>query len=482
MKSFGNTLLSFIILFSVFCVRAQQPGGSSTPKSGEISSFHACDRCIHAHMEFLASDALRGRGSGTPDELVAATYVVSELEQYGLEPAGDQGSYLQRATIVRRKLVRPPRLVFRLPGTQARQVSWTHGEQMLVLQLGRPQLSGPLQKIDPNHPDQKIRPGAVVLFLSESKNPEDSLSQLLEQGAVAVILPESSRLHAQWKERAARPLEMPLQIEGVSAAGMGPRFDVLALNKGAATELSQVRDGTTLHLVVSAGPPQKTYTWNAVARNPGSDPTQQDAAVLLTAHLDHLGIGPAVNGDNIYNGADDDASGTTAVLELARVLALQRNRRPVIVALFGSEEKGGLGSTYFRDHPPVPLRDIAAYLEFEMIGRPDPKVPADTLWLTGWDRSDLGPQLAAHGAHLIADPHPEEHFFERSDNYVFAKTGMVAQTVSSYGLHKDYHRPSDDLAHIDFKHMDEAIGSFIEPLLWLVNSDFVPQWNKGGKP
>jgi Zn-dependent M28 family amino/carboxypeptidase len=99
--------------------------------------------------------------------------------------------------------------------------------------------------------------------------------------------------------------------------------------------------------------------------------------------LDHLGIGVPVNGDDIYNGADDDASGTTAVLEIARVLGRgQRPRRTVLFALFGSEEMGALGSTYFRDHPPVPLKEIAASLEFEMIGRPDPAVKDDTLWLT----------------------------------------------------------------------------------------------------
>lgn len=486
MKIVGRTwklvCIVLVVCFGLWAYPQQGASSGSANKAGEDSTAGACDRCIHAHMAFLASDALRGRGSGTPDELVAATYIASELEQYGLEPAGDQGTYLQRATIIRRKVVRPPRLEFRLPGPPAKKVSWIHGDQMLVLHLGRAEFSGPLQKINANHPNQKITPGAVVLVRGEGYSPEDMLSRLLAEGAIGVIVPESERLRSQWKQRAARPIEMPVQVEGVSPSGMGPNFDMLALAKSAVAELEQLRDGTWLRLVVAAGPAQKGYTWNAVAKIAGSDPTQQNAAVLLTAHLDHLGVGPAVNGDNIYNGADDDASGTTAVLELARVLALRRNRRPVIVALFGSEEKGGLGSSYFRDHPPVPLRDIAAYLEFEMIGRPDPKVPQDTLWLSGWDRSNLGPELAAHGAHLVADPHPEEHFFERSDNYVFAKTGMVAQTVSSYGLHKDYHRPSDDLAHIDFNHMDEAIGSFIEPMVWLVNSDFVPQWNKGGKP
>jgi hypothetical protein len=117
-----------------------------------------------------------------------------------------------------------------------------------------------------------------------------------------------------------------------------------------------------------------------------------------------------------------------------------------------------------------------------MIGRADPSVAAGTLWLTGWERSDLGPELAAHGAKLVGDPHPDQQFFERSDNYVFAKAGVVAQTVSSYGLHKDYHQPSDDIAHIDFHHMDDAIDSLLQPVMWLANSDFVPHWNPGKEP
>jgi Zn-dependent M28 family amino/carboxypeptidase len=209
----------------------------------------------------------------------------------------------------------------------------------------------------------------------------------------------------------------------------------------------------------------------------------RQGAILFSAHLDHLGIGKPVNGDNIYNGADDDASGTTAVLEIARALGQgRRPRRTVIFALFGSEEMGGLGSTYFRQHPPLPLKQIAANLEFEMIGRADPAVKSDTLWLTGWERSNLGPALAAHGARLVRDPHPAEGFFARSDNYVLAKKGVVAQTISSYGLHHDYHRPSDDLAHLDFKHMDAAIGSLLAPVEWLVNSSFTPKWNAGGQP
>jgi len=223
-------------------------------------------------------------------------------------------------------------------------------------------------------------------------------------------------------------------------------------------------------------------TWNAIGILRGS--AAPNEVILLTAHLDHLGIGPAnAAGDTNYNGADDDASGTTAVLALAHILATgPRPRRTVVFALFGSEELGGFGNRAFLAHPPVPLNSIVANLEFEMIGRPDPAVPAGTLWLTGFERSNLGPELAKHGAHLVNDPHPAQNFFRRSDNYALAQQGIVAQTVSSFGLHKDYHQPSDELSTIDFNHMTRAIASMVGPIRWLANTTWKPQWNPGGKP
>jgi peptidase M28-like protein len=231
--------------------------------------------------------------------------------------------------------------------------------------------------------------------------------------------------------------------------------------------------------------PQITHTWNVVGRLTGRDSAAAREVILLTAHLDH--IGARANGspgvDVINNGADDDASGSVAVLELAAALAWRpRPRRTILFAWFGSEENGGFGARHFIDVPPVPLESIVANLEFEMIGRPDPAVARDTLWLTGYDRSDLGPQLAKHGAPLVQDPHPEQNFFMRSDNIQLARRGVVAQTVSSFGLHKDYHQPSDEMRLIDFRHMTRAIQSMLEPVYWLADSDYKPAWVPGKKP
>jgi hypothetical protein len=123
-----------------------------------------------------------------------------------------------------------------------------------------------------------------------------------------------------------------------------------------------------------------------------------------------------------------------------------------------------------------------ANLEFEMIGRADKAVPAHTLWLTGFERSTLGPALAKRGAKIVGDPHPEQNFFTRSDNIQLARRGVIAQTVSSFGLHTDYHRTSDEVKTIDFPHMTDSIRSMVSSVLWLANSKFMPEWLPGKKP
>lgn len=304
-----------------------------------------CVPCIRGDMSFLASDELAGRGSGTHDEHLAALYAASLFAGFGLQPGGEHGTFLQKASL-------------------------------------------------------------------------------------------PSPLPPQVADRLKSFVDVP-----------------------------------------------RTETWNVVGVLRGSDPAAAHEAILLTAHLDHLGVGTGPEADEIYNGADDDASGTTAVLELARALSHSaRPRRTILFVLFGSEELGGFGNRYFLDHPPVPLESIVANLEFEMIGRRDPALPSDGLWLTGYERSNLGPQLARHGAPLVADPHPEQKFFQRSDNYSLAKQGIVAQTVSSFGLHKDYHHPSDEIGTIDFPHLTRAIASMLPPITWLAQTTWKPRWLPNGKP
>ena len=127
----------------------------------------------------------------------------------------------------------------------------------------------------------------------------------------------------------------------------------------------------------------------------------------------------------------------------------------------------------------IPLENIVADLQFEMIGRPDAGVHPSTLWLTGFERSTLGPELAKRGARLEGDPHPSEQFFVRSDNYSLALRGVVAHTMSSYGLHKQYHEPSDEIQHLNLVYMEHTITSLVAPLRWFADTTWKPVWREG---
>jgi Zn-dependent M28 family amino/carboxypeptidase len=230
-------------------------------------------------------------------------------------------------------------------------------------------------------------------------------------------------------------------------------------------------------------PDQRTIGVNVVGILPGTDSALRSQAVLVDAHYDHVGIGPAVNGDSIYNGADDDGSGTVAVMEIARLLAARAdNKRTIVFAATTGEEVGLLGTNWYIAHPPFPLDQTVANFEIEMIGRPDSlSGGAGRGWLTGYELSSMGPSLSAAGIPIVADPRPDQRFFQRSDNIAFARLGIVAHTLSSFNLHSDYHQPSDDVSKVDFAHMATLIDAGARAV-WLLANGEVPRWNPGGQP
>jgi aminopeptidase YwaD len=425
---------------------------------------------VRAHMEFLASDAMNGRGSGTRDEWIAATYIAAQLRRCGLQPLEGNEDFVQAVEIARVEAVGAPTLRID-PGTALR------GEQMLVMKLSGADFRGPLQKY---RTDTQVRPGAALLMPQDAV--PDGGAQL--QSAGLVLWHETPARRARWSELKSRTVIVGRpRIAGVApspgAVPLPP--SQIMLSDDAYSAIAELEEGSIATLSAAT---RETLgsTWNAVGTLPGGDKRDKDDIILISAHLDHLGARDA-GAERIYNGADDDASGSTAVLALAEALAKGTPlKRTMVFAWFGSEEAGGYGARYFVEKPVVPLDRIVANLEFEMIGRPDASIAPHTLWLTGWERTTLGPKLAAQGARLVADPHPAEQFFTRSDNFTLARRGVIAQTVSSYGLHSDYHQPSDKLSRIDFGHMTESIQSMLAPIRWLADSGFKPDWVQGGRP
>jgi len=503
-----RSLVLLLLLSLAAPAPAQKPAQKKDQKKSATASpltdtQHVCARCLRAHLEFLASDALRGRGSATHDEFLAASYIAAQLQQYGIAPAGEAGGYFQTARLETPQLAAPPTLSFAAPGAQP--ITWTHGKEFIASRTSGKAVSGPLQKLPADFKPEAgstTPKGAIVFWpLNTNADPRTwfrAVSALLRGGAAAVILPASDNNLKQWESLAKeRPL-FTRQVVGAQAGdglGSGLERDLLLVKPEAAQQLAALADGASIAIETRLGEPKRETTTNVAGILRGTAPGADQDAILLTAHLDHIGQGTPRNGappvrdasgkvvDDIYNGAADDASGCAAVLELARAIAAgPRPRRTVVFAFFGSEELGGLGAMHFLNHMPIPLAAYAANLEFEMLAWPDPKLQPDVLWITGYDRTDFAAELAKHGANIVADPYPEQGFFERSDNYVFAKKGMVAQTIGSYGLQKEYHSPQDDLAHVQWEHFTKAVDSLIAPVVWLVNSDFKPQWLPGKKP
>jgi hypothetical protein len=433
------------------------------------------ERNVRAAMNFLASDAMQGRGSGTQFERITAEYIGSQFMHFGLEPAGEKGwdgkpTYVQTVDISRRTFAEKPFIKYG-------DVTLEHGGEMVILRTNSDAASGVFEKLAEGG---KPRSGAAVLI--RSKEGVDQRAAMLAAqnmataGATIVFLEETPQWRSGWANFASR-------LPSFTSTGAKPVVTVIVSTQ-AANAISNLSDGTKIEFAGKLAPSEERNTWNAVGKLTGGDPKLSAEVILLSSHLDHIGVRQNAPGDDkIFNGADDDASGSIAVMEMARILASgKRTKRTVYFVCFGSEEAGGYGANYFVNNLPFPKDMLVANLEFEMIGRPDSKVKPEELWLTGYERSNLGPELAKRGAKLVQDPHPEENFFQRSDNYTLARQGIIAHTVSSFGLHTDYHHASDEIKTIDFTHMTRAINSMVDPVIWLVNSSFVPVWNNGQKP
>jgi hypothetical protein len=372
----------------------------------------------------------------------------------------DTGGYVQKIEVIRETASAPPNLTIG-------ERRWTHGTGVLVTALASARTSGPLHHFKEGAP---VPTGAVVLM-----PPPPAGAPV---GSRAVVVPAGRQpclcRVAAGDEQLLRPpraVSAGTRLGGVNAASRAARVTLArghaaAHCRGTLVTLEATLTGTS------------SFTWNAMARLTGADAAQR--AGVLGAHLDHVGPWTAAG--------DDKISTAPTMTHPARWRSWnwrppsRRPKRTIVFGLFGSEEAGGFGAGYFVDKPVVAHEAMVAQIQFEMVGRADSLVPADHLWLTGYERSNLGAELAKRGARLVQDPRPDQSFFTRSDNIRFARKGIVAHTVSSFNLHKDYHQAGDEVSKIDLAHMTRSIQSMLDPIRWLANSTFKPEWAPGGRP
>ena len=229
---------------------------------------------------------------------------------------------------------------------------------------------------------------------------------------------------------------------------------------------------------------EEVFPPNVVAMIPGSDPVLRDEYVVLSAHFDHVGIGSPVGIDSIYNGADDNGTGTAALLEVAEAFRSlpQPPRRSIMFLHVSGEEHGLLGSEYFSDHPTVPIDQIVANINVDMIGRN----ADDMIVVIGQEYSSLGrlvkdvaderPEL---GLEVATDPWPQERFFFRSDHFNFARKGVPAVFFFA-GVHEDYHQPSDTVEKIDPDKAARVARLIFHSAEEIAHADARPRWDREG--
>jgi hypothetical protein len=412
---------------------------------------------VLAEEKALAGPEMRGRGSGTADEARAAAWVAAQFEKFGLKTAPGMTGYTQTGPLVRRSMAGEPKLI--VGGTSVPGVS--------VLATGGGIVGGKAAILaDP----AGAIPNADVLVYT---GPADKLTQLRRalRGKAKLLLTAESDVTRRYLSMIGGKPQIRTTLEG------SPGWSSLALATLPAAELAKIAAGSEVTLDVPVAT-EKDVTTNAIGYLPGTDP--KAGIILLSAHLDHLGVRPD---GVVMPGANDDASGTVAVIELARAFAAKGpQKRGILFVAYGSEEIGGLGSTWFGEHPPVPLTDLVANIEFEMIGAQDPKLPKGALMMTGSERSNLFEMMKSQGALIASDPYPDQHFFERSDNYSLALKGIVAHTFSGWAVVPTYHQPTDTVENLDIKYMTNAIQSLIAPVGLLAAGDFKPEWKAGGQP
>jgi hypothetical protein len=429
-------------------------------------------------IAFLASDELGGRGTGTPEFEIAAAYVAARFRGAGLEGGGAEGSFFHETVTTQTRLPSAAKLTGSDGAPIAHWGILAAGDQLqsidgpvqsIALDSWR---EGPPANTDPKDNVPAIGPIVRGSFTTEAKGSR-AMSQLVRvanhlQAAGAKLLLLDAEPGSEW----VRQSEL-LRARPRVAAGSG--FPIPVVLVAAATKIPD-----PIRAEIPAMLREEKVMRNVIGILRGADAEQSQEAVVYSAHLDHLGSNPNMEGDRIYNGADDDASGVTAVLSLADAFAAmpQKPARSLIFMTFWGEESGLLGSKQFVERPTWPLDKIVANVNIEMIGRPEGGARGK-IWMTGWQESDLGAIMresaSRWGTEIFEHPKFSSMLYRASDNWSFVQRGVVAHSFSAGSLHEDYHQPDDEWDRLEIPHMTRVIRGLMLGSLPLIDGTATPK-------
>jgi hypothetical protein len=440
---------------------------------------------MQTHMGVIAHDSMRGRDTPSPELMQTAQYVADRFAEFGLAP-GNGDSFLQLYPISSIVPADAAAHDLTITGPDG-QTRLAYGEEYFTLHDAREaQGEGPLAVVDIGAEfgdvDGKV---VTVLLTAENIRPvlRGGLADKLgasDPAGVLIVLDIPENFYGQLKNFLSGTRTQVGAVEDESFPAAFVALSSLPPGLAQVVSASADAEGWSARMrseaTVSAVDAPNTIGWIE-----GSDPVLKDEYVILTAHMDHVGVGRPVDGDSIYNGADDDASGTVTIIELAQAFASLPvpPRRSMVFITVSGEEKGLLGSAWYADHPTFPLAQTVANINMDMVGRNW----TDTIVAIGKEESSLGPlveQISARHPELdmavIDDIWPEEGFYSRSDHYNFARNGIPILFFFN-GTHDDYHKPSDHADRIAYDKMSR-IGKLVFYLGYEVaNADERPAWD-----
>lgn len=434
-------------------------------------------------VSFLASDELAGRGTPSKELNIAAAYVASRLRAAGAEGLGPNGSYYIESTLETVQTASSGCRVFLKCDPAGDKVDAEIRSSLIVgTEDVALNYAGKVVTVHDGEPPVLIA-GPVVIQLGDSEGDgpppmfqiRQAARRLSAAGATVLLVevpaaPDESKSHPLWSI-ASQMQDAP------RTTGARSQFDLPVVLVAA----DQIEDGATIELSVPADLKGRTVVRNVAGIVRGSDEKLAQQAMLFSAHLDHLGAG-APGADPIYNGADDDASGVTAVLTLANAFAsLQPTAaRSTIFVTFWGEERGLLGSKVFVQNSPWPLDQVVANINIEMVGRPEPNAE-NKMWMTGWTESSLGQQIALGsrrvGVETFEHPRFSAMLYRASDNFSFVQQGVIAHSFSAGSLHDDYHQPSDEWQKLNLPHMTNVIRGLFAGTLPIAQGQVTPVKN-----
>jgi hypothetical protein len=428
---------------------------------------------VARRVGIIADDSMLGRDTPSRGLELTARYVAGQFQRFGLRPAGDSGGWLQRYPITRRRFDQAGSRATLAAGGVVAEVRFDRTARLAQGAVPKAPVTGPAVllggRLDPDRMSGfNVRDRIVIYIADLTAMPPARVIQLarvIRLGAPKAVVLVDNADPAQFSQRIPRTrlartavdlrLTSPPFVE-VSEAAIAPvlraaKVDPAAV-RGDSTPVFRPLPDLRVRLELRDSVLESLSAPNTVGMLEGSDPTLRKEFLVFSAHMDHIGVTPG-GADSVNNGADDDASGTTGVIELAEAFSRPggRPKRSIIFLTVSGEEKGLWGSRYFSEHPPVPIGRIVADLNIDMIGRNW----RDTIVAIGKEHSSLGATLDSVNRrhpelHMTAidDRWPGERFYFRSDHYNFARKGVPILFFFN-GVHPDYHRVSDSPDKID---------------------------------